>query len=160
MSKFLDPFSIPAQLNNLGILVIAYVTVTTHEETGCEDNAHEHFLYFIYYGSTLVCGGTFILTVLYLLGVIDFCINKICPFGEVCLTLNTLGIFLVGIIYHFIATVYGIFELLFEEKSKCIELEMFKKISGMIYAIWLLGIILVLLFMCYRSRLRAQVALR
>ena len=25
MSKFLDPFSIPAQLNNLGVLVVAYV---------------------------------------------------------------------------------------------------------------------------------------
>lgn len=26
MSKFMDPFSIPAQLNNLGVLVVAVVT--------------------------------------------------------------------------------------------------------------------------------------
>jgi hypothetical protein len=33
------------------------------------------------YGSILVCGGTFILSILYVLGVIDFCVNKICPCG-------------------------------------------------------------------------------
>ena len=25
MSKLLDPFSVPAQLNNLGVLIVAYV---------------------------------------------------------------------------------------------------------------------------------------
>lgn len=25
MSKFLDPFNVPAQLNNLGVLIVAYV---------------------------------------------------------------------------------------------------------------------------------------
>lgn len=25
MSKFIDPFSIPAQLNNFGVLIVAYV---------------------------------------------------------------------------------------------------------------------------------------
>lgn len=78
------------------------------------------FLHFILYGSTLVCSGTFILTILYMLGVIDYCINKICPFGEVCLTLNTLGIFLIGIIYHCIATVYGLSVLIGQPKSACI----------------------------------------
>jgi len=72
------------------------------------------------YGSILVCSGTFVLSILYAIGVIDFCINKICPFGEVCLTLNTLGIFLIGIIYHCIATVYGLIVLIGQPKSNCI----------------------------------------
>lgn len=160
INKFLDPFSVPTQMNNLGVLVVAYVANRVHEENGCEDPGHEHFLYFILYGSTLVCGGTFILTILYILGIIDYCINKICPCGEVCLTLNTLGIFLLGFIYHCIATVYGIGELLVGYKSKCVELEMFKLIAGIIYAIWLVGMLLFLLFVAYRSRLREREGLR
>ena len=121
-NKFLDPFSIPAQMNNLGILVVAYVTHEVHKDTQCEDPGHERFLHFILYGSTIVCGGTFILTILYVIGAIDYCLNKICPCGEVCLTLNTLGIFLIGLIYHCIATFYGIGVLLLGHKSNCIEL--------------------------------------
>lgn len=101
----------------------------------------------------MVCSGTFILSILYILGVIDYCINKICPCGEVCLTLNTLAVYLVGIIYHCIATVYGII-VLTSPKSECIELEMFKRITGIIYTVWILGIALFLLFLYFRSRLR------
>lgn len=100
----------------------------------------------------MVSGGTFLFTALYVLGVIDFCINKVCPCGEVCLTLNTLGIFLLGIVYHFVATIYGLIVLLFGTKSPCIELEMFKQIAGIIYAIWLCGIIFFLLYhLCIRK---------
>lgn len=94
------------------------------------------------------------LSILYMLGVIDFCLNKICPCGEVCLTLNTLGIFLVGIVYHCFATLYGLVVLIDSPKSACIELEMFKRITGIIYAIWILGIAGFLLFLYFRSRLR------
>ena len=31
MSKILDPFSIPAQLNNLGVLIVAYVAKKINE---------------------------------------------------------------------------------------------------------------------------------
>jgi hypothetical protein len=110
------------------------------------------------YGSTLVCGGTFILSILYVLGVVDFCVNKICPCGEVCLTLNALGIFLLGIIYHCLATVYGLLVLIDQPKSVCIELEMFKQITGKIYAVWILGIALFILYIFFRSRLRNKYA--
>ena len=113
MSKFIDPFSIPAQLNNFGVLIVAYVAKQMNNETECIDNAHINFLYFIFYGSAIVCGGTFVLTGLYFLGIIDFFVNNICKCGEVCLTLNTLGVFLVGIIYHFVATIYGLILFLF-----------------------------------------------
>lgn len=93
-----------------------------------------------------------------MLGVIDYCINKVCPFGEVCLTLNTLGIFLIGIVYHCIATVYGLAVLVGQPKSQCIELEMFKRITGIIYAVWILGIILFIVFLVCRSRLRGRYA--
>lgn len=39
-------------------------------------------------------------------------------------------------------------------KSGCIELEMFKQIIGSIYAIWIVGIILFLLFIIFRAKLR------
>lgn len=139
MSKFLDPFSVPAQLNNVGVLVVAYVARQLNSETMCIDASHLHYLHFIFYGSTVVCGGTFLLTILYFLGIVDFCINKICPCGEVCLTLNTLGIFLVGTFYHFVATIYGVLLYLLGNKSPCIELEMFKRITGLIYLIWFIG---------------------
>lgn len=160
VSKILDPFSIPAQLNNLGLFVVAYVTQSAHQTTNCQDPSNEHFLNFIFYGSIFVCGGTFLLSILYVLGVIDYCINKICPCGEVCLTLNTLGIFLAGIIYHCVATVYGVAMLMWGRESPCIELEMFKQIAGIIYSIWVLGIIGFVLFMMYRSRVRANLDLR
>lgn len=56
----------------------------------------------------MVCLGTFLLSFLYCIGVIDFIVNKICPCGEVCLTLNTLGIFFIGLLYHALATTYGV----------------------------------------------------
>lgn len=31
MSKFLYPFTIPAQLNNLGVLIIAYITKSINQ---------------------------------------------------------------------------------------------------------------------------------
>ena len=106
--KLVDPFSIPAQMNNLGVLIVAYVAEDIYSGSGCTDQRGLNFLYFIYYGSTVVCGGTFLLSLLYMVGILDFCINKIMPCGEVCLTLNTLTIFLAGLIYHFVATIYGL----------------------------------------------------
>ena len=96
---------------------------------------------------------------LYAFGILDFCINKVCPCGEVMLTLNTLGILLAGLIYHCVATVYGLIILLNGHESECVELEMFKEITGIIYAIWLLAIILFIIFILYRNRLRAKIAL-
>jgi hypothetical protein len=43
-----------------------------------------------------------------MIGLLDYCLNKIMPCGEVCLTINTLTIFLAGLIYHFVATVFGV----------------------------------------------------
>ncbi len=81
ISKYLDPFSIPTQLNNLCVLIVAYAAKSANAETNCHDTRLEPYLNFILYGSTLVCSGTFVLSILYALGVIDFCINKVCPFG-------------------------------------------------------------------------------
>ena len=106
--NLVDPFSIPAQMNNLGVLIVAYVAEDIFSGSGCTDQRGLSFLYFIYYGSTIVCGGTILLSLLYMVGILDFCINKIMPCGEVCLTLNTLTIFLAGLIYHFVATIYGL----------------------------------------------------
>ncbi len=81
LQKMIDPFSIPAQMNNLGVLIVAYVTKSVNKETSCNDVDNTAFLSFIYYGSTIVCGGTFLLSILYMIGVIDYCINKIIPCG-------------------------------------------------------------------------------
>lgn len=37
ISKYLDPFSIPTQLNNLCVLIVAYVIKLANTETGCRD---------------------------------------------------------------------------------------------------------------------------
>ena len=85
-----------------------------------------------------------------MLGVVDFCVNKICPCGEVCLTLNALGILFVGLLYHFVATVYGLILFVFGDHSECIELEMFKRITGLIYTIWFLAILLFISILFYK----------
>ena len=108
IQQLVDPFSIPAQMNNLGVLIVAFVTKSVHQESKCSDEQNLDFLNFIYYGSSTVCIGTGLLTVMYMIGLLDYCINKIIPCGEVCLTLNTLTIFLAGLIYHMIATIYGV----------------------------------------------------
>ncbi len=93
-----------------------------------------------------------------MLGIIDFLFNKIIPCGEVCLTINTLLIFISGVVYHFIATLYGVWELLWGGKSHCVELEMFKRITCFIYLLWFLVIIVYLLFNWYRESLRTNLA--
>ena len=80
--------------------------------------------------------GTALITVMYMIGLLDYCINKIMPCGEVCLTLNTLTIFFAGLIYHIVATVYGVVELFWGKENACVELVMFKKITGWIYVSW------------------------
>lgn len=37
ISKYLDPFSIPTQLNNLCVLIVAVVAKLANMETGCID---------------------------------------------------------------------------------------------------------------------------
>lgn len=108
-SSFYKPFALPTQINNIGVLILSYVVYDTHQKTGCVDAEHLHFLYFILYGSILVYGFTFIFTVLYALGVVDKCISKMSICGEVCLTINALGIFIFGAIYHLIAMIYGVY---------------------------------------------------
>ena len=117
LSSIIDPFSISAQMNNVGVLVVAYVAIVLNKKTGCIDEKNDNYLYFILYGSTLVSGGTLILTLLYFCGIIDYCINKVIPCSEVCLTLNTIGIYAIGVIYHFVATLYGLYYIFFGEES-------------------------------------------
>ncbi len=74
------------------------------------------------------------------------------------MTLNTLGIFLIGIIYHFVATIYGLGLFLFGEFSNCIELEMFKRITGLIYTIWFLGIILFMSIIIYKRKMKNKIS--
>jgi hypothetical protein len=95
-------------MNNLGVLIVAYVTKDMYDETLCTDANDVKFLNFIYYGSTIVCGGTFLMSFIYMIGLLDYCINKVMPCGEVCLTLCTLTIFFAGIVYHCVATIYGL----------------------------------------------------
>ena len=116
-SSFYKPFALPTQLNNIGVLILAYVVYETYQTSGCTETTHLHFLYFILYGSMLVYGFTLIITVLYALGIVDKCISKMTICGEVCLTINALGIFVFGAIYHVIAMIYGVYELLIETKS-------------------------------------------
>jgi hypothetical protein len=68
-------------MNNLGVLIVAYVTYSVNNETQCVDNHNMDFLYFIWYGSNIVCFGTLILSLLYMVGIIDFCFNKVIPCG-------------------------------------------------------------------------------
>ena len=68
-------------MNNLCVLIIAWVTVGMQQQTNCTDPNSLPYLQFIYYGSIIVVCGTFILSVFYMLGVIDFCINRIIPCG-------------------------------------------------------------------------------
>lgn len=35
--QLIDPFSIPAQMNNLGVFIVAYVTKDIYEENTCTD---------------------------------------------------------------------------------------------------------------------------
>ena len=111
VEQLIDPFSVPAQMNNLGVFIVALVTKTVHQSGLCKDESNLDFLNFIYYGSAIVSAGTALITVMYMVGLLDYCINKIMPCGEVCLTLNTLTVFFAGLIYHIVATVYGIVEL-------------------------------------------------
>lgn len=37
INKYLDPFSIPTQLNNLCVLIVAYVAKLANNETKCTD---------------------------------------------------------------------------------------------------------------------------
>lgn len=38
IKKLIDPFSIPAQMNNLGVLIVAYVTFSINNDTQCVDD--------------------------------------------------------------------------------------------------------------------------
>ena len=79
--QIIDPFSIPAQMNNLGVFIVAIVTKQTLEGGDCEDANLINYLNFIYYGSAIVCGGTALMSVMYMIGLLDYCINKIIPCG-------------------------------------------------------------------------------
>ena len=122
VQQLIDPFSVPAQMNNLGVFIVAYVTKSVHEGSECADEKNLDFLNFIYYGSAVVCFVTAIISIMYMVGLLDYCINKVMPCGEVCLTLNTLTVFLAGLLYHFIATFYGLWELFWGESSQCVEI--------------------------------------
>jgi len=37
IQKLIDPFSIPAQMNNLGVLIVAYVAKDLYSKSNCED---------------------------------------------------------------------------------------------------------------------------
>lgn len=144
IKHLIDPFSIPAQMNNLGVFIVAYVTQNIYKGESCVDLENLPYLNFIYYGSAIVCGGTALLSILYMIGLLDYCINKVMPCGEVCLTLNTLTIFLAGLMYHFIATIYGLYKLIWGESSPCVEIEMFKQITCGIYFCWFSFIVIFL----------------
>lgn len=81
IKHLIDPFSIPAQMNNLGVFIVAYVTNNLYSQNTCVDPENINFLYFIYYGSAIVCGGTALLSIIYMIGLLDYCINKIMPCG-------------------------------------------------------------------------------
>ena len=148
VQQLIDPFSIPAQMNNLGVFIVAAVSKSIHQASGCSDQQNLDFLNFIFYGSAIVCAGTALITAMYMVGLLDYCINKIIPCGEVCLTLNTLTIFLAGLVYHMIATVYGLWELGWGESSTCVELQMFKNITGWIYFCWFSFIVIYVIAKC------------
>lgn len=67
----------PTQINNLGVLILAYVVYSTNLKTTCTDPDHMSFLFFILYGSVIVYGFTLLFTILYYLGVIDSCISRL-----------------------------------------------------------------------------------
>lgn len=61
------------------------------------------------------------------------------------MTLNTLTIFLAGLMYHFIATGYGLYKFIWGKPSPCIEIEMFKQITSGIYLCWFSFLVVYLL---------------
>lgn len=38
VERLIDPFSVPAQMNNLGVLIIAYFTKQIYERGTCSDS--------------------------------------------------------------------------------------------------------------------------
>lgn len=94
----------------------------------------------------VTCLGTALMSVLYMVGVLDYCINKVMPCGEVCLTLNTVLIFLAGLLYHCAATAFGLVELFWGKESPCVALQMFTQITCWIYFCWFVTIVMYLLF--------------
>ena len=135
-SGIYKPFALPTQINNIGMLILAYVVYDTNQQTQCSDPDNMTFLYFILYGSIIVYGFTLLFSVLYSLGAIDKCVRWMNMCGEVFLTINTLGIFVFGAIYHVVAMVYGMVQLLIRSPSECVELEIFRRVNGMIYTLW------------------------
>ena len=81
LQRLIDPFSVPAQMNNLGVLIVAYVTKGMMKDQQCTDPENAEFLNFIYYGSIIVCGGTFLLSAMYIMGLLDYCISRVMPCG-------------------------------------------------------------------------------
>ncbi len=79
--QLIDPFSIPAQMNNLGVFIVAYVTKSIYQGYPCTDPENLTFLNFIFYGSAIVCGGTALMSIMYMIGLLDYCINKVMPCG-------------------------------------------------------------------------------
>lgn len=147
----------PTQINNLGVLILAYVVYSTNLRTNCQDPDHMDFLFFILYGSMVVYGFTLLFTILYYLGVIDSCISRLTICGEVCITINALGIFVFGSFYHLIAMCYGVYQLLWETPSVCVELEIFREVNGLIYSVWLVVTVFYVLCLYCRSRARPEV---
>lgn len=68
-----------------------------------------------------------------------------------CLTLNTLTIFLAGLIYHFIATIYGVLEMYLNEQSTCVSIQMFTRVTCTSYLIWIVAIVGYILVNVYRA---------
>jgi hypothetical protein len=65
--------------------------------------------------------------------------------------------FISGVVYHCIATGYGVWIMLWGVKSNCVELEMFKKITCFIYLLWVTVIIVFLVFNMYKERLKTRI---
>lgn len=78
------------------------------------------------------------------------------PCGEVCLTIQGLVVFGVGVGYHCVVAVYGVGQVVWGRRSQCVELEMFKRIVSLMYFVWFLVMFGYLFGSCYKERLRTR----
>lgn len=52
---------------------------------------------------------------------------------------------------------YGVYQLVFETESVCVELEIFRRVNGLIYSVWLVVTVFYVVCLYCRSRTRPEV---
>ncbi len=131
-----------AQLNNLALFIFAYVVRQEQQLSACSDPGHEPFLDWIINGALVVYTATCLLSVLHLLNLLDHII-RLLHCGAVCVTLQALSIFFLASGFHLFSMCYGLAVYYLRPRSACLPLDIFVRVTGLIYSIWaIMGLLL------------------